>query len=141
MINEPVEVTLLVTRQLEALEIPYLIGGSVASIIHGEYRATNAADLLADVRSPHVAPLVMALSPAFFIQAEDLRDAIRHAAQKRTNPRVRPSFAILHKATASRSTCFCSVGAHSSGPNSPGACTRSWRSILSSRRMWRPPKI
>lgn len=51
MINEPVEVTLLVTRQLEALQIPYLIGGSVTSMIYGEYRATNDADLLADVRA------------------------------------------------------------------------------------------
>lgn len=106
MINEPVEVTLLVTRQLEALQIPYLIGGSVASIIYGEYRSTNDADFLADVRSQHVAPLVQALSPAFFIQADDLRDAIRHAAHERTNPRVRPSFALLHKDTAFKIDVF-----------------------------------
>lgn len=49
---------------------------------------------------------MQALSPAFFIQAEDLRDAIRHATQERTNPRVRPSFAVLHKATAFKVDVF-----------------------------------
>lgn len=106
MINEPVAVTLLVTQVLEALQIPYLIGGSIASIIHGEYRATNDADLLADVHPQHVAPLVQALSPAFLIRAEDLRAAIRYAAQERTDPHVRPSFSILHTATAFKVDVF-----------------------------------
>ena len=34
MLNEPVEITLLVTTQLEALQTPYLVGGSVASIVY-----------------------------------------------------------------------------------------------------------
>ena len=106
MINEPVEVTLQVTRQLEALQIPYLVGGSVASIIHGEYRSTNDADLLADVRSHHVTPLVRALSPTFFIQAEDIRDAIQSAVQYRDDPRIRPSFAVLHRETAFKVDIF-----------------------------------
>ncbi len=35
MQNEPIEVTLKVTAVLEQLNIPYLIGGSLASILYG----------------------------------------------------------------------------------------------------------
>jgi D-alanine-D-alanine ligase-like ATP-grasp enzyme len=35
MQNEPIEVTLRVTAVLEKLGIPYVIGGSLASTLHG----------------------------------------------------------------------------------------------------------
>lgn len=69
MLNEPVEITLLVTTQFEALNIPYLVGGSVASIVYGEYRSTNDADVLAAIQPQHVAPLAQTLSNAFFVQS------------------------------------------------------------------------
>ena len=35
MLSEPIEVTLVVTRVLDELGIDYLVGGSVASSLHG----------------------------------------------------------------------------------------------------------
>lgn len=41
MQNEPVEVTLKVTGVFERLNVPYLIGGSLASILYGMVRTTQ----------------------------------------------------------------------------------------------------
>lgn len=41
MQNEPVEVTLKVTDVFERLNVPYLIGGSLASILYGMVRTTQ----------------------------------------------------------------------------------------------------
>lgn len=51
MDNEPLEVALLVTQSLDKLGVSYLIGGSVASTLYGEPRATMDADIIADLRS------------------------------------------------------------------------------------------
>jgi hypothetical protein len=108
MFNEPIEVTLRVTQQLEAQNIPYLIGGSLASIVWGEYRATNDADVLADIQPQHVEPLVQALRDEFYIQADDIRDAIRLA--QAGGSRVRPSFNALHLATSFKVDIFIFTG-------------------------------
>ena len=71
-------VLLLVTTQLEALDVPYALGGSMASAALGIYRATNDADIIADLTEPHVDPLVRALEGAFYIDADAIREAIRH---------------------------------------------------------------
>lgn len=110
MQNEPVEITLLVTTQLEALQIPYLVGGSVASIVYGEYRSTNDADVLAAVHLRHVDPLVQALRAAFFVQADDIADAVRHAATRPDPATARPSFAVLHRDTAFKVDVFVASG-------------------------------
>jgi len=86
MVSEPIQATLLVVEALEALGVPYLIGGSLASAVHGVVRTTMDADLVADLRLEHVEPLAQALSHAFYVDAESIRDAIRH----------RSSFNVIH---------------------------------------------
>jgi hypothetical protein len=76
MLPDQLAVTMLVTDALEALGVPYVIGGSFASALHGVMRATMDADLVADLRLEHVAPLVQALGAAFYADAEMMRDAI-----------------------------------------------------------------
>ncbi len=49
MQNEPVEVTLKVTDVFEKLSIPYLIGGSLASTLHGMVRTTQDSDIIAEM--------------------------------------------------------------------------------------------
>lgn len=61
MLSEPVAVTLLVIEALEALGVPYLIGGSLASAVHGVARTTLDADLVADLRPEHAERLPQAL--------------------------------------------------------------------------------
>ncbi len=89
MLAEPVAVTLLVIEALDALGAPYLIGGSLASAVHGVARATVDADLVADLRLEHAEQLAQALSGAFYVDAESIRDAIRH----------RSSFNVIHLET------------------------------------------
>jgi hypothetical protein len=75
--TDAIAVTLLVTEQFEALGVPYVLGGSLASGAQGIYHATNDADLLADLRLAHAEPLAAALQGAFYLDLEALRDAIR----------------------------------------------------------------
>ncbi|MFQ5857875.1 MAG: hypothetical protein ACE5LU_19905 [Anaerolineae bacterium] len=53
MLSEPIAVTFTVIEALEALGVPYLIGGSLASAVHGAVRATMDADLVADLQMQH----------------------------------------------------------------------------------------
>lgn len=77
MLPEQIAVTMLVVDALEVLDVPYAIGGSFASALHGVMRATMDADLVADLRQQNVAPFVQALGEVFYADAEMMRDAIR----------------------------------------------------------------
>ena len=77
MLSEPIAVTLGVIEALVGLGVPYLIGGSLASAVHGVARATVDADLVADLRPEHAEPLARALGDAFYADVETIRDAIR----------------------------------------------------------------
>lgn len=89
MLAEPIAVTLLVIEALEELNVPYLIGGSLASAVHGVARATVHTDLVADLHPEHAEPLAEALSGAFYVDVEAIQDAIRR----------RSSFNIIHLET------------------------------------------
>ena len=74
--SEALQVTLLVTDVLDSLEIPYVIGGSVASIFHGMVRTTMDADILANIETKHVGPFVTAMQNQFYIDEQSLIQAI-----------------------------------------------------------------
>ena len=78
MPNELIAVTLLVIDALDALGVPYLIGGSLASAVHGVLRATLDTDLVADLRLEHAEPLARALGGTFYVDAESIREAVLH---------------------------------------------------------------
>ena len=56
MQNEPIEVTFKVTRVLESLGIPYLIGGSLASTLYSMVRTTQDSDIVAEMHVEHIQP-------------------------------------------------------------------------------------
>jgi hypothetical protein len=89
MQNEPIEVTLRVTAVLEELGIPYLIGGSLASTLHGMIRTTQDSDIITEMRPQHIQPFVSSLQNEFFIDEEMIAHAIQQNA----------SFNILHRDT------------------------------------------
>jgi hypothetical protein len=89
MLPEPIAVTLHVIDVLDALGVPYLIGGSFASSVYGTYRATADVDVVADLKFEQVDSLVNALREQFYIDEEMVRDAIRQ----------RRSFSAIHLAT------------------------------------------
>lgn len=55
---EPLAIAVRVGAALDALGVPWLVGGSVASSIHGIPRATQGIDVVADLSPAHVPPLV-----------------------------------------------------------------------------------
>ena len=76
MLTEQIAVTLAVVETLDGLGVPYAIGGSFASALHGVMRATMDADLVADLRTEHVEPLARALGDAFYADVAMMRDAV-----------------------------------------------------------------
>lgn len=77
---EALAVTFLVARVLDDLQIPYLLGGSLASSLHGIPRSTADADLVVDLRPEKIHPLVAALKPSFYVDEERVADAVRRRA-------------------------------------------------------------
>lgn len=61
---------------LDKLEIPYSVGGSVASSAHGVPRMTMDVDLVADLRQEQVADLAALLQPEFYADAITIADAL-----------------------------------------------------------------
>jgi len=86
MNDEPIEITFLVIAALDKLGIRYLIGGSFASAIYGEPRATRDADIVADVKSEHVDLLYDLLEQEFNVSREDILNALEY----------RSSFNVIH---------------------------------------------
>ena len=72
---EQTQVNLLVIHAFDSLRIPYFLGGSMASSVHGIYRATADADFVAAVRPHHAEPLAALLHPAFYAEVEAIRSA------------------------------------------------------------------
>jgi hypothetical protein len=64
-------------RHLDSLGIPYLLGGSWASMAHGIPRATQNADLLVQLTPSDVEPLIALLAPDFYMSSEAIAEAIR----------------------------------------------------------------
>lgn len=71
-----IEEALIVAEILESLDIPYLIGGSVASGIWGEMRYTQDIDLVADLQESQIDLLLSAFSSRFYISEIAIREAI-----------------------------------------------------------------
>lgn len=73
-----IEEALIVTKILKSLNIPYFIGGSVASGMWGELRYTQDLDIVADIQAHQVSDLVRAFSPRFYISDDAVREAIEY---------------------------------------------------------------
>ena len=85
MLAEPVRIALRIGEVLDRLEVAWIVGGSVASSIHGIPRATQDIDLVADLRRMHVmaltqCPVNPARRPAIPWGRNPLRCADSHAA-------------------------------------------------------------
>jgi len=86
MLPESVSVLMMVVEVFERLQIPYLIGGSMASALYGVARSTLDADIVADIQLEQVDALAAALSPDFYADDQMMRGAILH----------RSSFNLIH---------------------------------------------
>jgi hypothetical protein len=75
-----------VVEVLEQLEVPYHIGGSVASSLNGIPRLTIDVDLVTNLKLEHVRPLVRLLEAEYYIDEDAVRDAVKR----------RSSFNVIH---------------------------------------------
>ena len=85
----PPDIVRAVTPVVEALDtqnVPYLVGGSVASSVLGIARATLDVDLVADLRQAHVQGFVQRLENTYYVDGEMITDAILR----------RSSFNVIH---------------------------------------------
>ena len=73
----PIQTVTQVTRLLESLDIPYMIGGSFASSVHGMGRHTRDADLVIDLAPSKVNALVHGLQKEFYVSREAIQEALR----------------------------------------------------------------
>ncbi len=83
---EPIRIVHKVISAFDQLDIPYLVGGSLASAVHGLIRSTLDADLIAEVKPDQVLSLCGLLEKDFYIDPEMILDAIIH----------RTSFNLIH---------------------------------------------
>lgn len=90
------EITLLVTDTLEKIGVPYVIGGSLASITHGVIRNTLDADIVADIQPDQISRFTNALKTEFYVDPLSIMDAILY----------RSSFNLIHLGTAFKVDVF-----------------------------------
>lgn len=74
--KSPLEVLLIAVRVLDDQSIPYVVVGSLASSAHGFSRTTAYIDVVADIQTNHIAKLVAALEPNFYVDEKALRRAV-----------------------------------------------------------------
>ncbi len=76
MVTDVIPLLLRVTRILDDLGVRYVVGGSLASGIHGELRATNDIDVMIELPVAGVSAFVAALKPEFDIGEDTVRAAV-----------------------------------------------------------------
>ena len=96
MALDPIGVALRVAQLLESRDIPYLVGGAMASAILGEPRTTEDIDIVADIRPEQADALIGALGSEFYVPVDSLRNAVVR----------RTSFNIIHLETMRKVDIF-----------------------------------
>jgi hypothetical protein len=97
---DPIVVASQVTAVFHRLEIPYTIGGSIASSLAGEPRSTLDIDIVVDLSTDQVPTVAAALEPAFYLSADGLRRAVRE----------RGTVNLIHHETAIKVDLFIAGG-------------------------------
>ena len=76
MTDDLIEVTLAVAAVLDRCGIPYTVGGSLASSLSGEPRASLDADVVVQIRPDQIDGLVILLGDEFYADPDAIRRAI-----------------------------------------------------------------
>jgi hypothetical protein len=93
---DPVSVAVSVTELLDRVGIPYVIGGSFASSLHGEPRSTNDVDVVVDLRDDQIAALIVGLRGEYYVDEDAVVEAVGSGG----------SFNIIHMSTAVKIDVF-----------------------------------
>ena len=81
---------------LDRLGIVWYVGGSVASTVHGHFRATNDVDVIACLQEEHATAIRESLESDHYVDERSIRDAV----QRRT------SFNLVHYGTGLKIDVF-----------------------------------
>ncbi len=73
---ESLSVAHRVAEILCSISVPYAIGGSIASSLHGFPRSTMDVDLVAALRKPHIPSLIDALGQDFYFSESAIEEAV-----------------------------------------------------------------
>src|SRR6185312_14206691 len=74
--DNPFAVLSRIATVLDEQRITYVLVGSLASSMHGMYRSTADIDIVADVKSEQVIPLLNAFQRHFYVDEHAVREAI-----------------------------------------------------------------
>ena len=89
------------------LGIPYLIGGGVASTVHGEFRTTRDVDLVVQLKRADAARFTAALTADFTLNPPDILDALARVPIAASDRTQRATFAAYDRATGYQLDVFC----------------------------------
>jgi hypothetical protein len=107
---DPLAIALHVGAMLDTQAIPYLIVGSVAAIVHGEYRMTRDIDVVLNLAPHAVRALVEGLRPDFTFLPSDITDALIRLPAARADWQQRASFCAYDKTTGFQIDVYLSSG-------------------------------
>ena len=81
---------------LDRLGVAWYVGGSVASTVHGHFRATNDVDVIACLREEHAAAIRKSLEADHYVDESSIREAVQR----------RSSFNLVHYGTGLKIDVF-----------------------------------
>ena len=81
---------------LDRLGVVWYVGGSVASTVHGHFRATNDVDVIACLREEHAAAIRESLEADHYLDESSIREAVQR----------RSSFNLVHYGTGLKIDVF-----------------------------------
>lgn len=90
-----------------ALGIDYLIGGGVASTVHGEFRTTRDVDLVVRLKRADAGHFAAALAADFTLNPPDILDALARVPIVATDRTQRATFAAFDRASGYQLDVFC----------------------------------
>ena len=111
---------------LERLGVAWYVGGSVASTVHGRFRATNDVDVIAELREEHAGQLRAALEADHYVDEESIRDAVRH----------RSSFNLVHFGSGLKIDVFVPADSEYQACVRAGRVSETIGDAGSTRRLW-----
>ena len=93
---EPIAVTVAIVEALDKIGVRYLVGGSLASSMHGIPRSTQDVDIVADLKLGHAVRLARELADTFYVDADMIREAVVNQS----------SFNVIHLETMFKADIF-----------------------------------
>lgn len=77
MSSDPILLAIRVAEIFEAIGVPYLVGGSLASSVVGEPRSTLDIDMVVEISESQIDRLIVAFQEEFLVEPASLQRAVR----------------------------------------------------------------